>query len=204
MIKRLHSTPAEPLHRSRVDSERCRALATHLVNHPTLECLDLSYNFIGDRGARALAKLIGGGSPTSLRTLILTSNRLQATGGLAMAHALAKPTCQLVRLNLRLNRLADDGGVAIAKAREVVVAFAAGLFIDDCCSDVLCFVWFVCITIESDAKPIPTGVESGCDRFGRKFGNLFRLRAQPQQDTDRIGPLEQPTGRGELCVSTSI
>ncbi|KAF8565567.1 hypothetical protein P879_07421, partial [Paragonimus westermani] len=102
------------LTRSRVDSERCRVIVNHILHHPTLECLDLSHNFIGDRGAKALAKLIS--EQNRLRTLILTDNRLQATSGLSLAHALVKSSCQLERLNLRLNRLMDDGGVAIAKS----------------------------------------------------------------------------------------
>ncbi|CAL8106118.1 unnamed protein product [Calicophoron daubneyi] len=99
---------------SRVDSERCRVLVNYILKHPTLETLDLSHNFIGDRGARALGKLIA--EEGKIRILNLADNRLQATGGLAIAHGLAKKTCQLIRLNLRLNRLRDDGGIAIAKS----------------------------------------------------------------------------------------
>lgn len=96
-----------------MDSDRCRVLVDCIMEHPSLECLDLSHNFIGDRGARALSKLIAGRS--KLKNLNLANNRLQATGGLALAHALAKKSCLLRTLNLRLNRLRDDGGTAIAK-----------------------------------------------------------------------------------------
>ncbi|THD20446.1 T-complex-associated testis-expressed protein 1 [Fasciola hepatica] len=108
VIRILHIT------RSRMDSDRCRVLVDCVLDHPTLEFLDLSHNFIGDRGARALSKLISGRS--KLKTLNLADNRLQATGGLALAHSLTKKSCLLLRLNLRLNRLRDDGGTAIAKS----------------------------------------------------------------------------------------
>ncbi|VDP75249.1 unnamed protein product [Echinostoma caproni] len=108
-IRFLHIT------RSRMDSDRCRVLVDSIMDHPTLECLDLSHNFIGDRGARALSKLVAS-SHSQLKTLNLADNRLQATGGLALAHSLTKKTCSLSQLNLRLNRLRDDGGIAIAKS----------------------------------------------------------------------------------------
>ncbi|VDO54983.1 unnamed protein product [Schistosoma margrebowiei] len=97
-----------------VNSEQCRLLATHLQNHPTLECLNLSHNSIGYHGIRALSKLLTG--KNHIKSLNLTNNHLKSTSGLALAYSLSQSDCHLVQLNLRMNKLQDDGGIALAKA----------------------------------------------------------------------------------------
>ena len=74
----------------------------HMLNHPNLEELDLSFNKIGDKGARAVGKLINQSKITSLNLL---DNQIGHQGLAAIAHALKKPTA-LKHLNLRLNRSA--------------------------------------------------------------------------------------------------
>ncbi|CAL8317817.1 unnamed protein product [Merluccius merluccius] len=100
------------LHQSKVDDERCRILARHLLDHPSLRELDLSHNLIGDRGARAIGKLL---TRSRLEGLDLYDNEIRGPGAQAIAHALSR-SATLRTLNLRLNRLGDEGGQAIGQA----------------------------------------------------------------------------------------
>ncbi|XP_074540786.1 dynein regulatory complex subunit 5 [Halichoeres trimaculatus] len=100
------------LHKSHIDDKKCRLLVKHLLNHPSLRELDFSYNQIGDRGARALAKLL---NQSELETLNMRVNNIRDHGAKAIAHALSKNST-LLSLNLRLNRVGDEGGQAIGKA----------------------------------------------------------------------------------------
>ncbi|CAL8392854.1 unnamed protein product [Gadus morhua 'NCC'] len=97
---------------SKVEDERCRILALHLLDHPSLLELDLSHNLIGDRGARAIGKLL---SRSRLEGLDLYDNEVAGPGGRAIAHALSR-SATLRSLNLRLNRLGDEGGRAVGQA----------------------------------------------------------------------------------------
>ncbi|KAJ8355469.1 hypothetical protein SKAU_G00182630 [Synaphobranchus kaupii] len=100
------------VHQSKVDDERCQTLVRSLLDHPSLEELNLSHNLIGDRGAKAIGKLLG---RCRLRKLTLCDNRIRGPGAQALAHALAQ-NATLTSLNLRLNFLGDEGGQAIAHA----------------------------------------------------------------------------------------
>lgn len=97
-----------------MDDDKARILIRSLLDHPALEELDLSHNLIGDRGARAAAKLL---SHSRLRVLNLANNQVRAPGAQSLAHALANNTC-LVSLNLRLNLIEDEGGQAITHVLE--------------------------------------------------------------------------------------
>lgn len=96
-----------------VDDDKVRMLVAHIMDHPVLAILDLSHNAIGDRGARALGKLLTHGR-CRLERLALADNVIRAAGAQALAHALTRNST-LQSLDLRLNRLADDGGQAICK-----------------------------------------------------------------------------------------
>ena len=92
-----------------VDGLALRGLADRC---PALEELDLSHNLIGDRGARAAAKLL---SHSRLRVLNLANNQVRAPGAHSLAHALGHNS-NLISLNLRLNCIEDEGGQALAHA----------------------------------------------------------------------------------------
>nr|CAB3266874.1 T-complex-associated testis-expressed protein 1-like [Phallusia mammillata] len=102
------------IHQSKVDDAKVRVLISHFLDHPSLTDVDLSQNCIGDRGARAVAKLINNRCP-NLRRVTLTGNIIRGDGTKAIAYALTKNT-HLKELNLRLNRLGDEGGQAIMNA----------------------------------------------------------------------------------------
>uniref|UniRef100_A0A8C5FF52 T-complex-associated-testis-expressed 1 n=1 Tax=Gadus morhua TaxID=8049 RepID=A0A8C5FF52_GADMO len=111
-LKSCHTLKVLRLCQSKVEDERCRILALHLLDHPSLLELDLSHNLIGDRGARAIAKLL---SRSRLEGLDLYDNEVAGPGGRAIAHALSR-SATLRSLNLRLNRLGDEGGRAVGQA----------------------------------------------------------------------------------------
>ncbi|XP_041721707.1 dynein regulatory complex subunit 5 [Coregonus clupeaformis] len=100
------------IHQSKVDDEKCRQLVNNLLDHPSLRELNLSHNLIGDRGARAIGKLL---NRSKLESLTVYDNNIRGPGAQAIAYALAKNS-SLLSLNLRLNRLGDEGGQAIAQA----------------------------------------------------------------------------------------
>ncbi len=81
-----------------------------------LRRLDLSCNVIGDRGARALAKMVGAAEAAPvLEELILADNRIESAGALALGKAL-HDNDRLRELNLRMNALGDAGGHALFQA----------------------------------------------------------------------------------------
>ncbi|CAK8692429.1 dynein regulatory complex subunit 5-like [Clavelina lepadiformis] len=101
------------IHKSKVDDSKVRVLVSHFLDHPSLTEVDFSHNCIGDRGARAMAKLINNKCP-NLRKVNLCDNVIRGEGAKAIAFALTKNT-KLQELNLRLNRMGDEGGQAICK-----------------------------------------------------------------------------------------
>ncbi|XP_007537453.1 dynein regulatory complex subunit 5 [Erinaceus europaeus] len=113
-IKACHTLKVFRLTRSKVDDDKSRILIRGLLDHPALEELDLSHNLIGDRGARAAAKLL---SHSRLRVLNLANNQVRAPGAQSLAHTLAHNT-NLISLNLRLNCIEDEGGQALAHALQ--------------------------------------------------------------------------------------
>uniref|UniRef100_A0A8C3YK47 Dynein regulatory complex subunit 5 n=1 Tax=Catagonus wagneri TaxID=51154 RepID=A0A8C3YK47_9CETA len=113
-IKACRTLKVFRLTRSKVDDDKARILIRSLRDHPALEELDLSHNLIGDRGARAAAKLL---SHSRLRVLSLANNQVRAPGAQSLAHALAH-NASLVSLNLRLNCIEDEGGQALAHALQ--------------------------------------------------------------------------------------
>ncbi|XP_043074549.1 dynein regulatory complex subunit 5 [Puntigrus tetrazona] len=100
------------IRRSKVDNEKCCLLVSQLLDHPSLQELDFSHNHIGDRGARAIGKLL---TRAQLKRLVVCNNQIRGPGAQALAHALSRNT-SLVSLNLRLNRVGDEGGQALAQA----------------------------------------------------------------------------------------
>ncbi|XP_026197863.1 dynein regulatory complex subunit 5 [Anabas testudineus] len=100
------------LHQSHIDDNKCRLLVKYLLDHPSLRELDFSHNLIGDRGARAIGKLL---NSSKLEILNMCDNVIRDPGAKAIAHALSRNST-LLSLNLRLNRLRDEGGMAIGKA----------------------------------------------------------------------------------------
>lgn len=84
----------------------------HLLDHPSLRELDFSHNLIGDKGARALGKLL---TRSKLQTLNMCDNDIRGPGAKAIAHALSVNST-LLSLNLRLNWVRDEGGQAFGKA----------------------------------------------------------------------------------------
>ncbi|KAJ1147812.1 hypothetical protein NDU88_000667 [Pleurodeles waltl] len=111
-LKMCKSLKVFKLHKSKVDDEKARVLIKSLLDHPSLIKLDFSYNHIGDRGARAVGKLM---NSSKLEQLNLCDNRIRAHGAQAIGHALSK-NATLTSLNLRLNRIGDEGGQAICQA----------------------------------------------------------------------------------------
>uniref|UniRef100_A0A3B4DTJ6 T-complex-associated-testis-expressed 1 n=1 Tax=Pygocentrus nattereri TaxID=42514 RepID=A0A3B4DTJ6_PYGNA len=111
-LKSCKSLKVLRINQSKVDDEKCRKLLSYLLDHPSLLELDLSHNLIGDRGARAIGKLL---NRSRLERLDIYDNQIRGSGAQALAHALSKNT-SLLYLNLRLNRLGDEGGQAVAQA----------------------------------------------------------------------------------------
>jgi len=124
---------------SNIDDDRSRLIASAILDNECLTYLDLSHNDIGNAGARGFAKVLA--SPKSALThLILANNRISVVGVHAIGHALASSidlkvtslqkqnqaapqqiaqarkygeNCTLQVLNLRLNRLGDEGGAEL-------------------------------------------------------------------------------------------
>ena len=85
-------------------------------NDPTLTTLDLSYNNIGDEGAKVIADALKGNK--TLTTLDLSHNNIEVEGTKALAEAL-KDNKTLTTLNLSHNEIGDEGAKAIAEALRI-------------------------------------------------------------------------------------
>lgn len=72
-----------------------------------LQLIDLSHNSIGDRGAKALAKLLAS-SKCVLEELDISDNMVGEEGGVVLGHALLKNS-SLRRLRMSLNNVGDQG-----------------------------------------------------------------------------------------------
>ncbi|KAL3314831.1 T-complex-associated testis-expressed protein 1 [Cichlidogyrus casuarinus] len=98
----------------------CLSLSVGIKEHKGLSTLrltkelDLSHNFIEDRGARAIGKLLN--ERSRIRKLILKNNGIRAAGCHAISYPLFKNACELEYLDLRLNRIQDDGAINLGKA----------------------------------------------------------------------------------------
>ncbi|KAG2467276.1 dynein regulatory complex subunit 5 [Polypterus senegalus] len=100
------------LHQSKVNDENVQTLCSSFLEHPSLRELDFSHNIIGERGARAIGKLL---NSSKLEVLSLYDNKIKGHGAQAIAYALSRNE-NLTTLNLRLNRIGDEGGQCVANA----------------------------------------------------------------------------------------
>lgn len=96
------------LTKSCLDDHRARLLHKYLRNHRGLQILDLSFNKIGDRGIKALSKLLHHSSPVPLVNFNLADNLITEEGGIYMGLIL-QHNSRLKSLSLRLNNLCDRG-----------------------------------------------------------------------------------------------
>ena len=92
-----------------IDDDLLRQLMGGLINNSTITHLDFSHNKITNHGARLLAKLLG--SRSVLTCLNLADNQIHAEGNTLVELYVENES--LIELNLRLNRLTDNGGKAL-------------------------------------------------------------------------------------------
>jgi len=82
-----------------VADEKLRVLVSHLLDHPALTQLDLSYNVISDRGARALGKLLR--QPhCQLTRLALPNNDIQVHFASFTTDSTHSPHCLAILLSI--------------------------------------------------------------------------------------------------------
>nr|KAF6463360.1 t-complex-associated-testis-expressed 1 [Molossus molossus] len=108
-IKACHTLKIFRLTQSKVDDDKARILIRSLLDHPALEELDLSHNCIGDRGARAAAKLL---SHSHLRVLNLANNQ---DGGKQLLEGMSDNRT-LLDFDLRLSDVAQESEYLIGQA----------------------------------------------------------------------------------------
>ncbi|KAK5879893.1 hypothetical protein CesoFtcFv8_022970 [Champsocephalus esox] len=120
------------LNLSHMEDTKCRLLVKYLLDHPSLRELDLSHNLIGDKGARAIGKLLNRSSLETLNlggqaigkallnnnTLLLLhlgANEVTWPSAIALSKVLVQRST-LKSLNLSCNNLGVDGGKALEEA----------------------------------------------------------------------------------------
>ncbi|KAI8843930.1 hypothetical protein BJ741DRAFT_589591 [Chytriomyces cf. hyalinus JEL632] len=110
---------------SNIDNDRARLISSALLENKTVQKLDLSHNKIGCAGARGVAKVLA--SSNCLLTHLDISNNHIKQGG---AHSLGKAlqvNSSLIHLNLRMNRLGDDGGADFCACLTKVVSLSTAI-----------------------------------------------------------------------------
>ncbi|MEW5306741.1 MAG: hypothetical protein WDW36_009184 [Sanguina aurantia] len=105
------------LFKNRIQVLQVFALAESLQEDSTITSLDLSYNFLNDMAAQALAGLLKVNK--NILRLDLTGNDITATGAAHLTDALLQPGCSLEQLLLGGNPLGDAGILAIADMLKV-------------------------------------------------------------------------------------
>ena len=79
--------------------------------------LNLNWNKISDRGAKALAAAFAEGAMPKLEILVLSFNQIGDEGAKALAEAVGKGALpKLEALRLSRNQIGDEGAVALAEA----------------------------------------------------------------------------------------
>jgi hypothetical protein len=101
---------------SAVDDDKCLLLAHALQENTCLTYLDLSHNYLGNKSARALAKVLARPG-CAMETLILHNNAIGQEGAQSLGKALARNT-RLKLLDLGLNDIQDAGGVSLLECLE--------------------------------------------------------------------------------------
>ena len=96
---------------SRLDLAAVSALCSALAGNHSLGRLELSGCDVGDAGAAALGHMLAHNSV--LMHLDLSSNDIGAAGAFKLARALAVRNFSLTRLNLRGNRICDQGAAVL-------------------------------------------------------------------------------------------
>ena len=99
---------------ARLNDDDVEAMAARLEGDANTISIDLSQNFIGDRGAVALSALLEH-RHTKLSHLWLASNRIGCGGIKAIAEAI-RENVELVELHLGRNHIHADGATALASA----------------------------------------------------------------------------------------
>jgi hypothetical protein len=90
-----------------IDDDILRIVMTGVINNRSITTLDLSHNQIGNHGARYISKIIDGDN-SILEHLDISNNKISTDGGKYLARSL-RSGGKLRSLNLRLNRLHDEG-----------------------------------------------------------------------------------------------
>ena len=96
-----------------IEDKGANILAKALKTNTSLITLDLSRCEIGDDGAMAIAKALE--INQTLKDLYLSLNNILTAGATALAEAL-KTNSKLKELNIRCNNLGDDGAKALTEA----------------------------------------------------------------------------------------
>ena len=94
-----------------INDELLSTLACGLEENNTIVHVDLSHNEIANKGARILARLLSR-EDSCITSLVLCDNQIHADGGKYFGRAL-KVNGTLQELDLRLNRLSDEGGALL-------------------------------------------------------------------------------------------
>ena len=95
-----------------------RIVSCALIQNPSIQCLDLGFNNIGDMGAEELAKgLALSQNNGGLLTLHLSGNKITSKGFRALASALKSNSC-LKSIHLTGNSGGATGTAHLAKALE--------------------------------------------------------------------------------------
>lgn len=105
LLKRNFRVEMLTLRVCKLGAPEATAIATALEVNSTLKFLDLTENPIGDGGAGMIAKSLDRNS--TLQNLLLRKCKLTYTGGRAIAEALLKKNCPILRLSISGNEIKD-------------------------------------------------------------------------------------------------
>ncbi|XP_018331268.1 dynein regulatory complex subunit 5-like, partial [Agrilus planipennis] len=99
---------------SDIDCVKIKMLVESLMKNKNLKSLDFSHCEIADEGALTICKLIK--KHPTLNKIVLTNNNIGCAGAKYFAILLCQDDCRLSYLDLKLNRIGEEGGKLITEA----------------------------------------------------------------------------------------
>ncbi|ESN93843.1 hypothetical protein HELRODRAFT_88074 [Helobdella robusta] len=156
--------------KSSIDDAQTEILCSQLKDHPNLSTLNLSHNSISDKGMSTIStSLLNKHSFVRVQSIDLTNNSIKYAGVKVLAKEL-ETNDKLLKLQLRMNKIGDEGGslILIAMARNKTLNFLGlgSCDLGDMSAEAICYILKNNRTLQY--------LDISCNVFGTDNGEAIR------------------------------